>query len=482
MTPLWKHQERAITLAEKKPELALFFEVGTGKTRTTIEILRRRYAANGMLMRTIILCPKIVCSQWKKQFALYSKIPQNKIIILKGTQKQRVKQFTEASIDGDFLASCIFVTNFEAVEMKELYALMKSWTPQIFVVDESHRCKSIKSIRAKKVAELAEGTVNRYILTGTPVLNSAMDLFQQFKILDLGKTFGLNFYAYRGRYFEDANSRWAGKPNYFPKWEARPEAYAELSQKISSKAIYAKKSECLDLPPLVRETYEVELGKEQFSLYKQMLSDYVAFIQDAQTKESKAVVAELAITKALRLRQILSGFVKTDKGEEIPLADVPRADALSEMLEDMCPSHKVIVWAVFKQDYERIRGICKSLDLEYAELHGDIKDKDKELDKWKKHSCRVMLANQGAGGIGIDLIESDVSIYYSKSFSLEHDIQSEARNYRGGSEIHNKITRIDLVTLGTLDEVVSDALVMKQDIGTKILEWVEKEKGKNGSE
>lgn len=481
MTPLWKHQEKAIALAENKDELALFFEVGTGKTRTTIEILRRKYAKHGAMLRTIILCPKIVCGQWKKQFALYSKIPADRIIVLKGTQKQRIKEFVSNSMDGNFVKNNIFVTNFEAVEMKGLFSLMKSWGVQVLVVDESHRCKSIKSIRAKKVAELAENTLYRYILTGTPVLNSAMDLFQQFKILDLGKTFGHNFYGFRGRYFEDANHRWAGKPGYFPKWEARPEAYAELSRKISSKAMYAKKSECLDLPPFVRETVEVELGREQFRLYKEMLQDYITFIQDASAKEPKAVVAQLAITKALRLRQILSGFVKTDRGEEIYLDDVPRLDALKELLEELCPAHKVIVWAVFKPDYEKIRETCRNLGFEYAELHGEISNKDKELEKWKKDSCRVMIANQGAGGIGIDLIESDVMVYYSKSFSLEHDIQSEARAYRGGSEIHEKVTKIDLVVPGTLDDVVQEALTMKQDIGTKILEFVQKEGEKHGS-
>lgn len=477
MTPLWKHQERAIAIADKRDELALFFEVGTGKTRTTIEILRRKYAKHGTLLPTLILCPKIVCSQWKKQFAQYSKITSDKIIILKGSQSKRLKLFKD-NVYGE--SSKIFITNFEAVQMDDLLREILNWNLSALVVDESHRCKSIKSKRARVVCMLAERAKYRYILTGTPVLNSAMDLFQQFKILDLGKTFGHNFYGFRGRYFEDANSRWAGKPNYFPKWEPRPEAYAELSKRISDKAIYAKKSECLDLPPLVRETYDVELSTEQFKHYKAMLDDYITFIEDAVTKESRAVVAQLAITKALRLRQILSGFVKTDTGEEIPLKDVPRADALEELLEDLCDSHKVIVWAVFKQDYERIRGICERLKLGYAELHGDIKDKDKELEKWKKDSCRVMIANQGAGGIGIDLIESDVSIYYSKSFSLEHDIQSEARNFRGGSEIHKKITRIDLVTPGTLDEVVLEALMMKQDIGTKILEFVQKEKEKHG--
>lgn len=471
VSELWEHQKKAIALAENKDELALFFEVGTGKTRTTIEIIRRKFAASQRILPTIILCPKIVCSQWKKQFAQYSKIPPQAVVILKGSQKQRLSMFLKETTD---TRSKIFITNFEAVEMKELFEKLMEFSASILVVDESHRCKSIKSKRAKQVTLLAERAKYRYILTGTPVLNSGMDIFQQFKILDLGKTFGANFYAFRGKYFEDANSRWAGKPNYFPKWEPRPETYAELSKRMASKAVYAKKSECLDLPPLVRETIEVELGKEQFKLYKQMLNDYVAFLQDAETKESKAVVAELAITKALRLRQILSGFIKTDKGEEILLEDCPRADALEELLEDLTPNHKIIVWACFKQDYIRIRGICERLGVKYAELHGEIKDKDAELEKWVKPECRVMLANQGAGGIGINLIESDVSIYYSKSFSLEHDLQSEARNYRSGSEIFDKVTRIDLVVEGTLDSVITEALMLKQDIGEKILEWIGK--------
>lgn len=473
VSELWEHQKKAIALAENKDELALFFEVGTGKTRTTIEIIRRKFAAHGKILPTLIFCPKIVCGQWKKQFAQYSKIPPQSVVILKGSGQQRIKRYLKETED---TRSKIFITNFEAVEMKELFEKFMEFSASILVVDEAHRCKSIKSKRAKQINLLSERAKFRYILTGTPILNSGMDIFQQFKILDLGKTFGANFYAFRGKYFEDANSRWAGKPNYFPKWEPRPETYSELSKRMASKAVYAKKSECLDLPPLVQESLEVELGSEQFKLYKQMLNDYVAFLQDAETKESKAVVAELAITKALRLRQILSGFVKTDQGEEILLEDCPRADALEELLEDLTPNHKIIVWSVFKKDYERIRGICEKLELGYAQLHGDIKDKDAELEKWRKNSCRVMIANQGAGGIGIDLIESDVSIYYSKSFSLEHDLQSEARNYRGGSEIHEKITRIDLVVPGTLDEVVTEALLMKQDIVTKILEWIGKEK------
>jgi len=82
----------------------------------------------------------------------------------------------------------------------------------------------------------------------------------------------------------------------------------------------------------------------------------------------------------------------------------------------------------------------------------------------------VIIANPAAGGVGISLIQASYAIYYSKGFSLEADLQSEARNHRGGSEMHEKITRIDLVARGTIDEVVNEALKSKLNVAEQILE------------
>ena len=84
---------------------------------------------------------------------------------------------------------------------------------------------------------------------------------------------------------------------------------------------------------------------------------------------------------------------------------------------------------------------------------------------------RVIICNQAAAGVGINLIEASYSIYYSKNFSLEHDLQSGARNYRGGSEVHEKVTRIDLIAENTIDELVNEALSNKQNISDRILSW-----------
>ena len=232
----------------------------------------------------------------------------------------------------------------------------------------------------------------------------------------------------------------------------------------------AKKSECLDLPPLVKKEIFIELSKEQRRIYEELKTDLITYIND------KACTAPLALTKALRLQQIVSGFVVGEDDEnqkhEIVIKDNPRAKALEELLRELTPHHKVIVWAVFKNNYETIRQICGKLKIKHVEVHGSIPSRTKfeNVDKFNTDdNRRVFLGHPLSGGIGINLIASSVSIFYSRNFSLGQDVQAEARNYRGGSEIHEKVTRIDLVAKDTIDEVIQKALANKQEISDKLL-------------
>lgn len=171
------------------------------------------------------------------------------------------------------------------------------------------------------------------------------------------------------------------------------------------------------------------------------------------------------------MQQILSGFLKLDDGSIHRFDTNPRADALEELLEDITPKHKVIVWSIFHEDHEVVRNVCKKMKLQYAELTGQISDKQKEIDTFQNdNSCRVMIASQAAGGTGVNLTAANYMIYYSRGYSLEHDMQSEARAYRGGSERHTSITRIDLVNEGTLDVAVLKALQSKKDLSQDILQ------------
>lgn len=482
---LWAHQKQAVEKAKAlfnlDPQAAgygLFFEPGAGKTGTAIHILRDQMNRQKQFLRTLVFAPPIVLPNWKDEFALNSKIPPSKIHILNGSGKQRVKKFHEKAfvqkLDDGSRTPGIFVTNYESLLMKELYALFVLWQPEAIIFDEAHKLKSYNAKRSQLAERLAnQGPVIPYkqILTGSPVLKDPMDLYQQFLILDGGRTLGGNFFAFRARFFRDRN---AGMPkqSYFPKWEVMSwekdqyDALKDLNQLLGPRSMSVKKADCLDLPPLVRTPIRVPMSVEQARLYAEMKRDFITTLDD------KTCLATLAITKALRLQQIASGYIKSTEGEEVSLDSTPKMDALKELLESITPSGKVLVWAAWRNNYGQIRQVCESLGVGYVEVHGEVSEKKKQEAVVKLRTdpnTRVLIGHPGSGGIGINLVEAAYSIFYSRTFSLEHSLQAEARNYRGGSEMHQSVTRYDLVCEDTIDELISERLALKIEMSDKLL-------------
>lgn len=475
---LWDHQVQAIEKGDLLGKLALFMEPGTGKTGTTIHILRRLYNKRRAVLPTLVFCPPVVVKNWKREVMAFSKIPPERVILLQGSGKKRLEALQAANrrFNGNFIA----VTNYESVQMEALFEAIMEWRPRVLVCDEVHQLKNPTALRTKKVCEISEGRPAKknqasippvehcFILTGTPVLNNPMDVFSPFRILDQGATFGKNFFAFRNLYFWDKN---AGMPkqSYFPNWVPKSTTNQDLGRKMAALSFQAKKSECLTLPPLVRVRVEVDLGPEQKKAYEEMLKHYVTFINQ------EAVTAQLAITKTLRLQQILSGFARLEDGKDIPFKKNPRLDALSDLLEKLTPTSKVLVWADFKQNYEDIGTLCDGLGIRHVAITGEQSSKEKEeAEQALQHddSVRVLIGHPRAGGIGVNLVAASAMIYYTRSYSRENEVQSEARAHRGGSERHEKITRYDLVCPETIDEVVLNALQNKQDIATQILDFV----------
>lgn len=458
---LWVHQKDGIAQALYHGSFGFFFEAGTGKTRTAIETLRHVYTKNQGIIKTLILAPDVVCPNWKIEFEKFSKIPQSEIELLNGSQKSRVEKIRNHPAK-------IFIANYQTLVMENAFDALKSWAPEIVIADESHRIKNYKAITTRRAILLAGNAKLRYILSGTPILQNACDIFPQFLFLDGGKTFGRNFFTFRHRYFVDRNKsiRGMNAKVTWPEWQPIKHREPELREKISTLTLSVKKSECLDLPPFIRQKICVELSLEQKKAYEEMRKYMITFIK------SEACTAQMALHKALRLQQIVSGFIGNDEGEEHALGKVPRLKALEELLSDITPSNKVIVWACWKNNQHKIRDLLESMKIGFHTITGETSSNDRQEAMRalrEDDNTRVILGSQGAGGIGINLTEAPISIYYSRNFSLEHDVQSEARNYRGGSEIHEKITRIDLVTPGTIDEDVLEALASKQEISEKII-------------
>lgn len=484
---LWEHQIKAlekIRLLEEKKSFGfgLFMSPGTGKTRVMVEQIRDIFNRRKCYIRTLIICPPVVIKQWKEEILRYSNIDPKSIFLLNGPGKKRLEVFLEA-ISGTYKKDSgeirqdygkIFITNYEALLMPELFNAFMGWGPEIMILDESHRIKNNRAKRTKQALRLGKVARYKYILTGSPILNSIEDIFSQFSFIN-NEVFGTNFYVFRHTYMYDAN-RNMPKHKYFPNWKNKPDSEKAVQWKIDPLTFSARKEDCLTLPPFIKRKISVEMSPEQEKAYKQMKKEFITFINE------KAVVAELAITKTLRMRQILSGFAKADDDKNYIFKNNPRLEALSDLIEDIAVSEKMIVWCEFRENYHQVAGIVLKLGFGYTLLVGDMSQKEKEesIDAFRKDKeIKVLIANPGAGGIGINLVEASHMVYYSRSPNLEHDIQSEARAYRGGSEVHEKITRWDIVCPDTLDDVILQALENKQALGDAIIGWAKKGKTEN---
>lgn len=464
---LWKHQAHGVELAKDKKNFAFLFDVGTGKTLTAITTCREWYAQNNCLLPTLILSPKVTLDNWKSEWLNFSKVHSDKILVLKGPTKRRIKQLREAISKHN--RSLIVVTNYEGLRSADFFkALLADFKPSVLIADESHRCKTFNSKTTKLTTLIADKAEYKILLTGTLVTNSEFDIFSQWRILDGGKSFGKNFYHFRNQYFYDNNSGMP-KDKYFPDFKIRQGAYEKMEGYLKKSSLKALKEDCIDLPDLVEKIIKVEMTPSQRKQYLAMKNNFITEIS-----EGKFATADIALTKILRLRQIASGFIKDEEGKVHRLKN-EKESALKDLLFDLCKEgkQKVIIWAVATENYQQIREVCDSLKLRYKEGHGGIKDVAAEVKEFDEGDYDVCIGHPASIGIGVNIKSASTAIYFSKDFSLEQRLQSEARNYRGGSvDIHKKITRIDLITEGTIDEDIMLALQKKLTTSNKILALV----------
>lgn len=471
----WQHQREVVRKATEpgRTGYALFWEMGLGKSFAAINILRVLFRRSRRVLRTLVLAPPVVLQNWAREIERFSHCGDD-TYVLTGTGKRKLQTFDECAFDtNDSPDGAIVITNYETLLNETIFGAFKQWQPEVLVVDESHYIKNPSSKRTKRVTTLAKTAHYRICLTGTPITNSPMDIFSQFKVLDGGKSFGTSFTVFRNRYFWDKNAGFKHAAKYFPDWVPNELMFDDMNTKIKQHASILKMEECRDLPDLVRKPVYVELGRDQARVYRELEKEFVSIVDD------KACVATLAMTKALRLMQIASGFavLEDEEGERenVPFKEIPRAVALRELLAEITSHSKCIVWAVFKDNYRTIREVCEDIGVKAVEVHGGVSATDKQaaIDAFNNDSdTKVFIGNSASAGIGCNLTSARYAIFYSRNFSLDQDLQAEKRNHRPGCEGFDHLVRIDMVAEGTIDEKVAEKLAAKQQISDRVLREV----------
>jgi len=443
---------------------ALLMDMGTGKTKVVIDTMAFNFE-KGRIQFALVSAPNGVIPNWVPEIAkhLPERIPRKVVLWKPSLTKAKRKELTELYEDSSELK--ILLMNVEAFSTKKGVDVAEFFVKKfktLMIVDESTTIKNRKAKRTKAICAVGRGAVMRRILTGSPVTKSPMDLYSQMEFLD-PKILGFqSFYAFQGRY-AIVQRRTLGSHSFNHVVGFR--RLDELTEKLQEHSYRVRKEDCLDLPDKVYMSRSVELTKEQSDAYVQMKHLALARLDNGEMATTKNV-----LTQIMRLQQICLGHLTDDDGvvNELP------SNRLSSLL-DICDEiqGKAIIWATWTMD---IRSIGEALRDRYsvqsvALLHGETPDSERqqivEIFQDRQSELRFLVGHPKTGGFGLTLTAANTVIYYSNSYDLELRVQSEDRAHRIGQE--NKVTYVDLLSPGTIDEKIVGALRSKIRIADQIL-------------
>ena len=433
----------------------------------------------GAITAAIVLAPKGVYRNWSTQ-----EIPKHMpdevkphVLVWKADAsagyKKKLLEEIESYDGSDFP---IMVFNIESLLSTNGMATLKLFLKKhrgtvMGIIDESTCIKNHKAKRTKAALEIGSKCRVRRIATGSPITNSPLDLYSQFAFLDKQIIGCGSFYAFRN-IFAEIERITTRQGQSFDKILKYKNLHL-LSKRINDFSYRVTKKECLDLPEKVYVTRDVELTPEQKRLYKEMKNLSFTMLDD------EIMSVQVALTKLLRLHQILCGSFTTDDGQ---IQKIPnnRIEALSEVLDET--SGKVIIWANYLQNIEDIKQLLtEKYGAESFVVYTGATGNDDRVEAIKQFQnanspVRFFLGNVQTAGRGITLTAAQTVIYFSNNYSLEMRQQSEDRAHRVGQV--NNVTYVDLVVRDSLDEKIIQALLAKRNIANEILhddleDWIQ---------
>jgi SNF2 family DNA or RNA helicase len=455
----YEHQRNALNQSAEKTQWAYFMEMGTGKTKVTIDNMAYLFLQR-KIMAALVIAPKSVYTNWESEIETH--MPD---VIKYKTYKWNIdkpRDYHELSKLKDLK---IFLINVEALSTKRGFDACVDYLREnklnFVVLDESTTIKNRSAKRTKNILALQRLSHMRRILTGSPITKSPLDLYTQCQFLSPELLGFSSYLAFRNRYAEMTDipvgsGRFISVPKYYKRLE-------ELEQKLKQFATRIRKDQCLDLKPKVRQKRYIELEGESKKIYEKLRTNALAIVEDSTISFSNK------LTEIIKLHQVCNGFTKNDDGEILTLHK-SKINALDEILEET--DGKVIVWANYLYN---IHEIIKFLEDKYGKesvvsIYGDINvQKRKEaVDRIQTDSkTRFLVGNPTTGGFGLTLTAVNTVIYYSNNYNLEVRMQSEDRAHRMGQK--GTVVYIDIVAKNTIDEAIMKSLTSKGQIAAKTL-------------
>ena len=420
---------------------ALFLDCGLGKTITTLTAINELMYDSFEISKVLIIAPlRVAQSTWKEEIEKWDHLNLLRYSIAVGDEKERLKALKQNSD--------IYIINRENVD----WLVTKSGIDinfNMLIIDELSSFKSHTSKRFKSLLKIRPYFERVVGLTGTPSSNGLMDLWAEFRVLDLGERLGRYITHYRNEYFLPDKRNGAIIFSYKP----QPNAEERIYRRLADMTISMKSTEYLKMPELILNDLEINLGEEDQIKYKKFKKEMIMTIQE------KEIDAINAASLSNKLIQLANGSIYDDDKKFYEIHN-KKLDKLEEIIES-ANGKPVLVAYWFKADKERIEKRFKIREIKTAD---DIK-------QWNKGMIDLALIHPASAGHGLNLQSGGSTlVWFSLTWSLELYQQTNARLYRQGQK--DTVVIHHLITKNTIDEDIMKNLKRKDKTPESLMKAV----------
>lgn len=449
------YQKFAINFILEHPIAAIFLDMGMGKSSITLTAIMELMYDRFEVSKVLIVAPLRVCKYtWPQEIVKWEHLSGLKFSLATGTAAER-KMALKADAD-------IYIINRENIP----WLIDESGIPfdyDMVVIDELSSFKNHQSKRFKAFMKVRPWVKRIVGLTGTPSSNGLMDLYAEFKMLDMGERLGRFISQYRNAYFRPGRTNGMIVYNYVP----LPGADKQIYEKISDITISMKGTDYLEMPELVNSRYEVYMDEHEAELYGGMEKELVLALPGGEITAANAAVL------SGKLLQMSNGAIYSDDESVYSIHD-RKLDALEDIIE-AANGRSVLIAYWFQHDLDRIEKRLSDKKIGFEKL-----DSDGSIARWNKGEIPVALIHPASAGHGLNLQDGgNFLVWFGLTWSLELYQQTVARLWRQGQQSGTVVVQ-HIITAGTIDEDVMDALEHKEVTQSRLIAAVKAKVARDG--
>ena len=426
-----EYQQYATDFIIKNPTAAVFLEMGLGKSVIALTAILELCLERFEISRVLVIAPlRVARDTWPAEIQKWDHLKNLTYSVAVGTANERRAALRQKTF--------VHIINRENVQ----WLIEDSgipWQYDMVVIDELSSFKSHQSKRFKSLMKARPGVRRMVGLTGTPSSNGLMDLWSEFRVLDMGKRLGRFITHYREQFFEPDRRNGMQVFSYRPRAGAEREIY----RRIGDITISMRSADYLKMPECVMNTVPVKLDSTEYEVYEEMESKMVTELDGVEIDAVNAA----ALTG--KLCQLANGAIYTPDGNTVFFHE-RKLDALEDLIEG-ANGKPVLVAYWYKHDLARIQERFKVRELKSS----------KDITDWNAGKIPVAVIHPASAGHGLNLqAGGSTLIWFGLTWSLELYQQTNARLWRQGQQAETVVIH-HIITRGTVDEDVMQSLSEK---------------------